>query len=346
MAGDWIKMRVDIGDDPAVVAIAEAIGISEDEVVGKLHRLWSWADRHTTDGSAPGITARWVDKYLSSSGFASAMLATKWIEFNEHGVTFPNFDRHNGKSAKSRCEATTRQRLSRKNRDDGVTGSPRENIPRPFVAAVLKRDGYRCVYCGAQSDPKTEAHPKKSVLSIDHLIPNSRGGRTAVDNLVCCCKLCNTEKNDRTPEEWGLTPSFLQNDVAYVSHKICDARVTREEKRREEKNKKENPPLSPQGETVELVTVEQVTIPESMRTPSAIAALEEWLAYKRKRRQAYKDVGHVQRLVDGFATEHGENASCAFADAVNHSISHNWSGCFPDKTKARAQQRRKVPDGI
>ena len=39
MAGDWIKMRIDIADDPAVIGIASALDITEDEVVGKLHRI-------------------------------------------------------------------------------------------------------------------------------------------------------------------------------------------------------------------------------------------------------------------------------------------------------------------
>lgn len=113
MAGDWIKMRVDLGDDPAVILIAAQTGISEDEVVGKLHRIWSWADKHTTDGVAPAITPAWVDRYCGREGFAAAMVKAGWLSFTETGVVFPNFDRHNGKSAKTRCENTERKRLSR-----------------------------------------------------------------------------------------------------------------------------------------------------------------------------------------------------------------------------------------
>lgn len=113
MAGDWIKMRLDLPDDPAVISIAAALGISQDEVVGKLHRLWSWADRHTSDGSAPGITPNWIDRFLSKEGFADAMVANKWLRFSAAGVKFPHFDRHNGESAKVRTANTIRQRRSR-----------------------------------------------------------------------------------------------------------------------------------------------------------------------------------------------------------------------------------------
>jgi 5-methylcytosine-specific restriction endonuclease McrA len=58
---------------------------------------------------------------------------------------------------------------------------------------VLARDGHRCQYCG-QRMPGTE-------LSLDHVIPRSRGGRTCWENVVCACLACNVEKGGRTPKE-------------------------------------------------------------------------------------------------------------------------------------------------
>lgn len=56
---------------------------------------------------------------------------------------------------------------------------------------VLRRDGYRCAYCA------------RSAGTVDHVLPRSRGGRDAWDNLVACCVRCNNVKGDRTPEELG-----------------------------------------------------------------------------------------------------------------------------------------------
>jgi 5-methylcytosine-specific restriction endonuclease McrA len=59
---------------------------------------------------------------------------------------------------------------------------------------VFKRDNYTCVYCGCT---------EKSALTLDHVIPQSKGGPDTWDNLVTACKRCNAEKADLTLEEYG-----------------------------------------------------------------------------------------------------------------------------------------------
>lgn len=58
---------------------------------------------------------------------------------------------------------------------------------------VFKRDDYTCAYCGFHKN-----------LTIDHVIPRSRGGGNSWENLVTCCYRCNSKKGDRTPAEAGL----------------------------------------------------------------------------------------------------------------------------------------------
>jgi len=108
MAGEWIKMRIDLAADPAVIRIRRATGVDADAVVGKLHRLWSWADAHTADGFAAGLDAEWVDEFAGCAGFAAAMSAAGWLEVDADGVRFANFDRHNGQPAKVRALRKTR----------------------------------------------------------------------------------------------------------------------------------------------------------------------------------------------------------------------------------------------
>jgi DNA replication protein DnaT len=51
MAGEWIKIQTVTPDKPEVFVIADRLGIDPDAVVGKLVRLWIWADQQTTDGN-------------------------------------------------------------------------------------------------------------------------------------------------------------------------------------------------------------------------------------------------------------------------------------------------------
>jgi 5-methylcytosine-specific restriction endonuclease McrA len=61
---------------------------------------------------------------------------------------------------------------------------------------ILMRDRYTCQYCH-----RTLA---SSELTLDHVIPRSRSGETAWENLVACCHHCNNVKGSRTPEEAGM----------------------------------------------------------------------------------------------------------------------------------------------
>ena len=71
-------------------------------------------------------------------------------------------------------------------------------IPRPIMLApsrrsVMARDNFTCQYCGAT--------PGRAVLTLDHVLPRSRGGQTSWDNVVTACRPCNVRKGNRTPEE-------------------------------------------------------------------------------------------------------------------------------------------------
>jgi 5-methylcytosine-specific restriction endonuclease McrA len=58
---------------------------------------------------------------------------------------------------------------------------------------IFARDRHRCQYCGRRGTAFD--------LTLDHVLPKSRGGRTLAENLVTACQVCNNRKGDRTPEE-------------------------------------------------------------------------------------------------------------------------------------------------
>ncbi|MEW6508356.1 MAG: HNH endonuclease [Bacteroidota bacterium] len=71
---------------------------------------------------------------------------------------------------------------------------------------MLKREGHKCAYCGRGDLP----------LTIDHVIPKSKGGDDSWENLVAACLPCNNRKGDRKPEEANMqlrirayTPNYI-----------------------------------------------------------------------------------------------------------------------------------------
>src|SRR5215510_1070989 len=108
---------------------------------------------------------------------------------------------------------------------DRVLRSPRFTWPVPSVvrlkvyidvrkyerkgnlrARIFIRDGYRCQYCGAVNEP--------AELTIDHIIPRSRGGTNDALNLCAACIPCNNRKGNRTPAEARMP--LVSNPSAYT----------------------------------------------------------------------------------------------------------------------------------
>jgi 5-methylcytosine-specific restriction endonuclease McrA len=83
------------------------------------------------------------------------------------------------------------------------------NIPYRSVLLsrenIFKRDSYTCQYCGSPKD-----------LTMDHVIPKSRGGKTTWDNLITACKRCNAKKGDVTPRDAGLSLNYKPFRPSYI----------------------------------------------------------------------------------------------------------------------------------
>tara|TARA_R100001015_G_C4601320_1_gene156272 strand:- start:360 stop:884 length:525 start_codon:yes stop_codon:yes gene_type:complete len=74
-------------------------------------------------------------------------------------------------------------------RKKGITTSPSRKT-------VFFRDKYKCQYC--------QGDFLKHQLTLDHVIPKSRGGEKSWGNLVACCIPCNQKKGDKTPPEASM----------------------------------------------------------------------------------------------------------------------------------------------
>jgi len=89
----------------------------------------------------------------------------------------------------------------------------RTRLNNPNRSRIYKRDGYECVYCGS-----------KKHLTLDHVLPKSRGGTNEWTNLVTCCSKCNRQKDNKTPEEAKMSmsrsayePPIMYDDVVLLN---------------------------------------------------------------------------------------------------------------------------------
>ena len=75
---------------------------------------------------------------------------------------------------------------------------------------IFSRDQYCCFYCGKACETKE--------LTLDHVIPKSRGGDSSSYNLVSCCKPCNNSNGDITAEEFGfkLPKALLHSNINFA----------------------------------------------------------------------------------------------------------------------------------
>jgi hypothetical protein len=139
MAGDWIKFETATSDKPEVWAMAQSLGIDADAVVGKLLRVWAWFDQQTQEGNAVGngasvtssVTKALLDRRVGVSGFCDSMILSGWMADDGQSLTLPNFDRHNGKTAKTRAMTAKRVATHKAKSNAGsVTSSVSDALPR------------------------------------------------------------------------------------------------------------------------------------------------------------------------------------------------------------------------
>jgi 5-methylcytosine-specific restriction endonuclease McrA len=66
--------------------------------------------------------------------------------------------------------------------------------------ALVKKSKGRCAYCNRLIGLKREG--KRQRMTIDHIVPRSKGGTNTADNLVASCRDCNFKKGDKMPDEF------------------------------------------------------------------------------------------------------------------------------------------------
>jgi len=95
---------------------------------------------------------------------------------------------------------------------------PRKMRLRISRKAVLARDNYLCQYCGKEDD----------CLTVDHVVPKSRGGVTSWENVVAACPSCNNIKGNKLLQEAGMSLIRPPGEPSYIVFILLGTRVINE----------------------------------------------------------------------------------------------------------------------
>ena len=136
MAGDWLKVEKSTPEKPEVLAMAAVLNLDPDIVFSRLFKMWCWFDANTTDGNARGVTFALLDRHIGVTGFCDAALHVGWLSVTATGLQLPNFDYHNGQSAKDR--ANTAKRVAKHRKSNGESNG--ENVTSPLAREEKRRE--------------------------------------------------------------------------------------------------------------------------------------------------------------------------------------------------------------
>ncbi len=159
----------------------------------------------------PGSGTDYADPHVGASRRVRARGGTRVLVLNA------SYEPINVCTVRRAAVLVLKDRAEVLERSEGALRSERLEMPRPCVIrlvryvriprdvhrrkitrkAVLARDAWTCQYCGR------EAH---TGLTVDHVIPRSRGGTSAWENIVASCAPCNRKKGNRLPREASMHP--------------------------------------------------------------------------------------------------------------------------------------------
>lgn len=146
MRRPWIKIETTTPDKPEICTIATHLRMDPDAVLGKLVRLWTWAELNRINPNDLGVTMSFMDKLVGRKGFAAALVQSGWLVEAEQKLSFPNFQTHNGEAGKNRAMTALRVKRHRlrqqKNNDADVTEEPAAAVENHEENSILKDDKY------------------------------------------------------------------------------------------------------------------------------------------------------------------------------------------------------------
>jgi hypothetical protein len=199
VAGDWIKMRANLHTHPKVVRMSSALSADRLRIVGGLHAVWCLFDEHSEDGRLDGYSSAAIDDHIGFPGFAQAMQRVHWLTSDTSSVALPEFDKHNGQSAKRRAMDADRKREKR------AENAPEMSAPKADKKRT--REEKRREDISPLFERFYEAYPRKvGRKAAEKAFAKVEADEALVDRMVSAI------------QRQGLKAKCAKGDAQYVPH--------------------------------------------------------------------------------------------------------------------------------
>lgn len=143
MRRPWIKIETCTPDKPEICSLSTQLRMDEDTVMGKLVRLWSWAELNRVDPNDLGVTKEFIDRLVGRKGFAVALESTGWLTDTNGKLSFRNFKRHNSPVAQNKAltaKRVARHRLRKAEANEEITTKAAPKKEKSITKRVKKEE--------------------------------------------------------------------------------------------------------------------------------------------------------------------------------------------------------------
>lgn len=341
----WIKITTDIFDDDKILLI-ESLP-DADAIIVIWFKLLCLAGKQNNSGVfLLNDRIPYTDKMLATifrRKESTVQLALQtfeqfgMIEVVDGVITIPNWGKHQNLDALENKKAYMREYMKEyRAKQKLLVGSTKYNEAGLSIEdwkTVLTEFDYECAYCGS-----------KDGLEQDHAIPFADGGQYVIGNIVPACRRCNASKGDKEVFSWYEAQEFFDSErCKHLRKYLRKSKVSRLDKNREEKiREEENTPLNPPAGEIDDSHVLIPFVGELQE------AFDDWLAYKKEKRQPYKPRGlkSLVTQVERYAEQFGEAET---ANAIRNSMASNYQGIVfdrigkGDKSGSKDKKTAKAP---
>lgn len=213
MTVNWIKFRKNLISDGRVLIVSHKCHVDSVTVIGALVTLWCLADEYADkNGCLFGYTADIIDKEVGIVNFCES-LGADWMDLAGEWVRLPDYQIHNGETAKKRAQATERKRLSRTMCDKSVTRIEENRIDKnikhtDFSKPEKSLHGEEKLKKLSKQNLRTKFVPYEKIVDLYHKI---------LPDLPGVAKL-TTKRKTQIRKLWIEDLNNLENWANFFTH--------------------------------------------------------------------------------------------------------------------------------